>query len=488
MNNSDIYLKLSYNSKKSKKFAAQRIFNTININKTNKKFLKFLKFNEKCIELENIRKQINTQPVITSYLYTETDYYIQKIKEIVDDYIKWYKLDKFNCGNLPDYHNNLLKVAGNLYEFYIENTNYIYNNEQLNYFLNLRLNEFNKCKHLENEYYINEYNRELQLQKENITTRCNNIIWDAQELTFFKTQINRDSFNELIKSFGNIKYLLTFVDPIIYKEKLDKLTDDELTQLIYEYYSNGDNHLEYQQFIFGMGSDVRQYFPKIFDLPQLFKRHMNKTDTKLTCSKYINWSGLLNNIVTKCISINTTALFPIMFVLPTKDKYGNYDFRDKFPIAKSKLFSNDIDFIGIINIIYKKDFTKNTRKYRNTRYNKIEKRFWIFYLFKIINETLLKNSMPDPLTGDLNEYILINYNGQIVNHGDLFGSVPITYMELNQLTQKYKLYCYLAEINNVDVLYMTPFLTPLHNTIIKLLNLKYVNVIKNKDTFTLEII
>jgi hypothetical protein len=214
---------------------------------------------------------------------------------------------------------------------------------------------------------------------------------------------------------------------------------------------------------------------------------MNEQAGYESCSRYIDWSLILNNIVTKCMSRNTTTLFPIMFVLPQDTFKGidkEFDLRDKNPLKKEYLFGGQMKYIGMINIVYQKDFKKDrgSSGSRGSRSSDVEKRFWTLFLFRVLDVKLRKSLQSYPLTGNKEEYILINYNGQVVNYGDLFGQVPITYMELNQLTQKYKMHCFFTELNGsngrIPVLYMTPAITEAHQPIIEELELKPVIVEK----------
>ena len=429
------------------------------------------------------------EPVIKYYLAPNTDEDDKfKIEEIVNRYITIYGLDQFTTSNLPDYHDILFKPAGKHYDKF---TNYSSDIKDLKPYIDTRLAEFDKCISENSEpYYQNEKLREIEFKDMLDEDRCNRIIWNDNYLDELQKPINTEQLDELITKFGNPTYLKTFLNPILWN---DNPHSEELVSRVKAYYANGApsndyfNDLAYKQFIFGMGSQIfKGQLPYVKTLPHFFKRLMKKPTLFDSCSPYIDWSSILNNLMTKCMSVNKKALFPIMFILPSFPGFGEaISFRDKYPIDKKSLFGPNSKFIGVINIIYKKDFSKDKPKNttrRNTIRRKVESRFWTFYIFRI-NDDSRKKRQSDPITGNYEKYIIVNNNGQFVNYGDIFGQVPITYMELNQLTQKYKMHCFFKQITSdrIPVLYMTPEIRPEHDPIIEELELIPVRVDKTPN-------
>ena len=473
-----------YKTAKSSRFGTKRIFNPNNTNKLNttRQFYEFILYVRNFFKVENTRisSSKDKDDVIISYPANGLNTYeFEKLSEITDRYKSMYNLGSFSLSNLPDFHENLLKPAGAIYESLLEGSNYIEDFE-LKKLLNKRLQEFSKCENsTSSTYYKNEAIREIILKDDNVENRCNRIFWSNYYLDASKNPIRREQLQNVINQLGDINLLKTFINPSLY---VDNPSNDILFERILSYYSErmvNDINYSYQQFIFGLGSDIRKYVHTLYDTYSLYKRRMQTQSNFNSCSRYIDWSLLLNNIVTKCMSRNTTALFPIMFVLPQdtfKSLNQEFNFRDKNPIHKSTLFSDKMKFIGMINIIYQKNFLKD----RGSRKRNIEKRFWTLFVFRILDAKTRHTMQSDPLTGNKEEYIILNYNGQVVNYGDIFGQVPITYMELNQLTQKYKMNCFFSRIteHQIPVLFMTPNITDSHKPIIDELGLIHVKVVK----------
>jgi hypothetical protein len=191
------------------------------------------------------------------------------------------------------------------------------------------------------------------------------------------------------------------------------------------------------------------------------------------------------------MSINTRALFPVMFLLPRLVFKGfdiPFSIKDFYIRSGAFLFGPTKQFIGAINIIHRYDGSLTSNQHKKDRR---EIRFWTFYVFRNLNRKVGSNS--NHFTGNVNEYAIVNINGQPINQGDMFSRVVTTYLELNQLTQKYKMTCFYKKITTIingtpatySVLFMTPIpyesLSPLHHQVIDMLQLQYVYVQKNRD-------
>ena len=445
-------------------------------------YLAFLENTDSFLTKEYKNLQENKGNVIEYYLVDETDEYAhQNIKEIVDYYIKLYGLEKFNARKLPEYLEDLYKKSETIYHSSISESSNLENLEDLQKLLDKRLEDLEKCKakYSDTSYYKDELELESKDITKSVEDRCRNIKWNENQLYNLQQTKLKEDLDKLIELLGgDISILKTFVDPNMY---IDKSDEDFYKSLLY--YIQGNTDSKYKQFVFGYSIDVSKIFNKIFfNFPKFFKRAMQKNKLGNVCSPLVEWSLLLNNIVTRCMSIDTLPLFPIMYILPNNVFVGlnkGFNFRISKPLSKNKIFnSSNYKYVGMISI-----------KYNYITYNENEKRLWLLFVFQ--KKELIRKTLPDPFLGNYSEFILLNIYGQYVSIGDLFGKTSISYLELNQLTQKYKLNCFYKQISNefkkdISLLFMTPYknsqLTEQHKKIIKQLGLINVNISKQKKT------
>ena len=484
-------------------------YNKSKLNNRNKlnKYSYFDKFVNEKLKMEETRytSKIDNNVIIYYPSKDADDRDISVLEELTKLYVDKYNLAYFNLEQLPEYHNDLLKVSGENYEEIVEGTHYIADDEELQYFLNKRLSDFPKCikQNPKANYYNKEYAREQKISTQSVNNRCAKALWGKNAIKTRNENIDGALLSEFVAQLTDINILKTFVNPDLFKDLDDRNAEHNkiFFDRVVKYYSRPkERNLYFMQFVFSFWPDQKKIFgDNLLKLTNLYKRMMEQASNYMSCSRFIDWSVLLNNLVTKCMSRNKLALFPIMFILPIGDYKGidiPFTMKDAYPINIKTVFGPHMKFVGIINMIHKYDDkydvdnenTNFAEKYSKTKLKDYQVRFWTFYVFQ--KSTEVRHGV-NHFSGNIEEYLLLNINGNIVNHGDLFGQVPITYLELNQLTQKHNMNCFLKEITRdidgeskqIGLLFMTPskVLNPMHTRVIELLKLEAVDVIKNTE-------
>jgi len=310
---------------------------------------------------------------------------------------------------------------------------------------------------LKKEYYDYEFTSESNKlidtnsfnsfnDKKKIKEICSNIKWGTEDYNYHKTKSDDEKFAEFTKFLEEypeeINYLKTFLPSTCFNSDSNgnviNIIDDEIINLI------KSKDRKYRQYIFGFYNDVKKFIP----LKQFYEIYNMQEGWKHNCNPLVNWNLILNMLNSRCSIYNDDVIFPARFILPSiatikinnnSDKL-NYDIRNPTNLKSFIFILNSklkLKFVGFLNIKY---FYENTQQFRN----------WILLIFK--NEFESNNStLMDYISGEISEYIIVNFKFEQVNIGSLVGKIGVTYEELKDFKLKSRLkQIFLYNFNDVN--------------------------------------
>ena len=385
-----------------------------------------------------------------------------------------------NYGNVyPNWLEDLLSVSKtSLYELKENDINIPnileQNDEQFLQTLNERVKGLETCyenqvqkttSKLKRDYYESEYIYESQKlnditrildNKDKISELCKNITWGTEDYKY-QSKSDEDKFKEfkefLEKNPEEIKYLKTFLPNACFNINSNgnvNIVDSEIKKLI----KNKDR--QYRQYIYGFYNDIKDFIP----IKQFYEVYNMAEGWEHNCHPLVNWNLIANMMYNRCaISNNTQDIFPARFILPSRPRYKikvnnnsdklYYDIRNPKNLD-SIIFKLDskLKFLGFINIKY---FYEKIKQFRN----------WIIFIFK--NEFESHNTtLLDYISGEIPEYILVNFKFEQVNYGSLNGKIGVTYEELKDFKMKSELkqiFLYNFENDNTNFFIRTNMLS-----------------------------
>ena len=421
------------------------------------KYIAFLKFMIQSLHKNNTEFSTDSDEIITAYCMSDDKDDKVEFEKIKERYKEIY-LPKDSEEKYPKWVKDLLKKDRNiLYEETEKNL-------QIKPIIKQTDNEFidtlkkrvvglQKCsidvkeQYDENRkaYFREEYVSEHKILPDEYTTKgktdievkekikevCNNIKWGTDDYKYHKEKNIEEIFESFKKFIVEHANELTFIKTFIPADCFDN-NGDIIDAKIKELISNNDR--QYKQYIYGYEEDVKDFIK----MKQFYEIYNPNDGSEYNCSTLVNWNIILNNYYTKCALFNSNSNetnFPIRFILPDRisNIIGEIDIINNKVKFKSKddsrntilikdIFQDnqtyELQFIGFINIRY---YYEDNSQFRN----------WILFIFKNNNKKEKKNyKLLDYFTGEVSNYVLINYMFQNLNNGSLTKKIAMTYLEL----------------------------------------------------------
>ena len=317
---------------------------------------------------------------------------------------------------------------------------------------------YNSEYNIENKFFIDNNsnnNNNNNFKSKKISEICRNIKWGTKDYIYNRdNKFNFEEFRDFVNINPNeIEYLKTFLPNNCFI--LDSLNNEILNEYEIKQLSRNKDR-KHRQYIFGFGEDVS----KFSFFKQFYEIYNKEFSQNHFCNNLVNFTLLLNTIYNRCAIQNQDVIFPVRFILPNFDrniykrqlsdnkKEIYYDIKKPRKLIELFNLNSELIFKGFINIKY---FHEKQNQLRN----------WILFIF--LNKNSKNNSIINNLSGQIPNYIIINYTFDRVNNGVLTGKFSVTYSELKDFVikkDKMKIKIYTSVLNeNILFIRQYPELT-----------------------------